>query len=265
MVTLFKALFEFSKIVEKQFACSLSFLRADRVDILPGEKRELMETAIRNPTASRIYSGRDVLIPVHRLDDLVYVGVLENGFSISSEAVEGIVETINKIVSSFLAGDSWEKYVTQYEDGFSESGTSNVIYLTKVKKGRMIPSKDNKKKSGEFGGPVFVQTAKPENVQKIAVDFFREQKSLGLVPFSALDFSVLNTAETLHKLGRITIFIDDISSLSGEQQALVENYLGSPKSDDSPQLIIGATKTLDSMLNAREVSEGLARILQTVF
>ena len=139
----------------------------------------------------------------------------------------------------------------------------NVIFLADVKQRR-------RQKLREFGldhenllgRPVFVQSDREEDLQKIAVDIHRELGSVGFVPWFALDQTALNSVDSLKELGPVTIFVSELEDLDVEQQILVEKLLVENVSETVPQFIFGSQKSLVELLSAKSVSEGLARILQ---
>jgi hypothetical protein len=250
-----------SRLIEKEFGCSVSYLAMDGV----GEKYpEHLEIAFRNQGASRIYSGADVIIPIHRIDGMIGVAVLVGGFNVRSVHLEKLDKILSDAFLRAYNGEPVSESVQQLEN-YIESLTvpENVIFLSDVRQKR-------RRKLREFGldhetllgRPVFVHSNRREDLQKIAVDIHREMGSVGFVPWFALDQASLNSVESLKELGPVTIFVSELEELDSEQQGLVEKLLNESSNAKIPQFIFGSQKTLVELLTSNTVSEGLARILQ---
>jgi len=253
-----------SRLIEKEFGCSLSFETYDGQESSEGENSPHLEVALRNMGAARIYSGADVIIPVRQDAELLGVAVLVGGFNVRSVHVEKLEKILNDAFSNAYSGSPHTDSVQQLECYIESLAVpENVIFLTDVKQKR-------REKLREFGldhqtltgRPVFVHSNKTDDLQKIAVDIHRELGSIGFVPWYALDQTALNSVESLRELGPVTIFVSELEDLLPEQQELVERLLSENHHEKIPQFIFGSNKTLMELLASSQVSEGLVRILQ---
>lgn len=264
-MTVNKLVRKMSRLIEKEFGCSLNFIAHEDGAIREASgEQEHQEIALRNIGAARIYSGADIIIPVRKGEMLIGSAVLVGGYNVRTVHVEKLEKILNDAFVKAYNGESLTDSVQQLES-YIESLTvpENVIFLADVKQRR-------RQKLREFGldhenllgRPVFVHSDREEDLQKIAVDIHRELGSVGFVPWFALDQSSLNTVDSLKELGPVTIFVSELEDLDVEQQSLVEKLLNENHSETVPQFIFGSQKPLVDLLSAKSVSEGLARILQ---
>lgn len=70
-----------------------------------------------------------------------------------------------------------------------------------------------------------------------------------------------NNLSDLRDLGPVTIFINDVTKLSGDQQKLLTEYLWTQPGTEDPQLIIGALQTYTGLIDNKAVSNDLLRQL----
>lgn len=258
-MTVHTLLVKISHKLRKEIGCNFHFVELAAQYQLTDIKNEQFQTAQRNSTSNRIYCGRDILLPI--VIDRVFKGavVISDGITVNNRDLDVLERFVRGCVVKNISGDKsepdfepWYRYV----DGVTDE--ENVIYLSQVKRQReRIMGTENLWR----GGVVFVQAMEPESVQKVAVDIFRDQGSTGLVPWFALD--PLNSVECIKDLGRITIFVTNISDLSESQQELIEKYLNEACEEDTPKFIIGAQKSLEVLMNEGQTRKGLLALMNT--
>jgi hypothetical protein len=253
-----------SRLIEKEFGCTVLFVGQNVFGVATAEQCEHLEIALRNQGAARIYSGADVVFPVKANEIVIGAAVLVGGFNVRSVHVDRLEKILNDAFSSAYTGGTLTNSVQELES-YIESLTvpENVIFLADVKQKRRQHLREfGLDHENLVGRPVFVHASKEEELQKIAVDIHRELGSVGFVPWFALDQTSLNSVESLKELGPVTIFVSELEDLDSEQQQLVEKVLADNPHETVPQFIFGSQKTLMELMTSNGVTEGLAKILQ---
>lgn len=254
-MTVHTLLAKVSHKLRREIGCSFHFLDAATKNDRSQEKNEQLELALRSHSSERIYSGKDILLPIFIDRDFKGVVVLTGGTLVNNRDLDAVERFVRDAVHKNLMGGRSEPDFEpwyQYRDG--ETDDTNVIYLSQVRRKK---EKLQMEKAPALGGGVFVHASDPDAVQKVAVDMFREQGSAGLVPWYALDTELIVDIQSIKDLGRVTIFVSDLEKVSSKHQALMESYLAEVPTEDTPQFILGARKSLEVLVSESDVNQGL--------
>jgi hypothetical protein len=260
-MTVHTLLAKISHKLRREIGCSFHFVDAAAKDEQPGLNAEHLEVAQGRTSSERIYSGKDILFPIFIERIFKGVIVLSGGTAVNNRDLDQVERFVRDSVCKNLCGlksePDFEPWF-RYRDG--ETDEANVIYLSQVRrKKEMIQGQTGV----PTGGALFVHATDPDAVQKVAVDMFRELGSSGLVPWYALDSELFKDTQSIRDLGRVTIFVADISQVSAQHQSLMESYLSEEPMENTPQFILGARKPLESLLTENAVNRDLLLHLKT--
>ena len=97
--------------------------------------------------------------------------------------------------------------------------------------------------STEFDFPCLIECENKNDIFKMALEIHQTAARYVFLSLKDLEAGIENSTEAMNKLGKVTIFIEDISSLSLEQQKGLLDFLNQRESLTTPQLVIGTSKT----------------------
>jgi hypothetical protein len=100
--------------------------------------------------------------------------------------------------------------------------------------------------------------------QRLAVDVHVRSGRVALLSPKDLAADALSSVQAIRELGSITLFIEDITKVSVEQQALLAEYLQGEVSEDTPVLLVCATGIIEDMIIDGKLNKDLSTNMMCV-
>jgi len=109
---------------------------------------------------------------------------------------------------------------------------------------------------------LFLEAHSPMQIQKVAVDIHEVSERWAYLRFQDVKDQI-QSAQDLTGLGSLTLFIEDILTVSDFHREMIADYLKVTHSKDEPLLLIGSATTLQDLQAHDMLHPDLAQILET--
>jgi hypothetical protein len=100
--------------------------------------------------------------------------------------------------------------------------------------------------------------------QRLGIDVHVRSGRVAFLPIKDLPAESLSSVISIRELGSITIFVEEISNLSVEQQAQLAEFLRLQPDEDQPVVLACTTSTLEDLLIDGKLDKNLAQQLMQV-
>jgi hypothetical protein len=158
------------------------------------------------------------------------------------------IESLQAIRKLEFIEDNLESLNTQALD---PKAISNVIALQKFKKNE-FPLPDKSIQTA-FNFPFLIEAKNTEDIFKMALEVHSRSQRFAFLSLSDLDPSSIETVQGMRALGEITIYVQDITQLSHEQQSYICAYYMSSRDKMGPQFIVGSAYSIAELHASRKV------------
>lgn len=220
------------------------------------EVRQLADSAIMGNLEGTLLKGGDLHIPIQMNGQLLGTAVVAEGYDIAQNDVQDLAQVVRMVLEPTLYNWFLERkennldqiskvqFSTENLELFGEETAASrqekieeEIFEASIKKSQLVSN--------------FIHLEGSQSVltKKVALQLHELTHRWGFVPFSDIKAQV-NSGLELASLGAMTIYVEDVSTLTGEEQALLVEYVSSPRSDEEPLIITTSHLTMKDLKNS---------------
>lgn len=198
-------------------------------------------TSIDLTAQSPCFMQGDLRIPIIANDKYFATAIVPNSTNLSSESVTQVSELVQLVLGPALL----EWHLKQTENNNS-----------------VMSGNDDPFPGIDIDAAVFLLESKNKSmIDKVAIQIHEITERWASLRYADIKSS-LNSIEDINELGAMTIVIDDILSLTAQEQALLTDYMVQSNLKMHPMFLIGSSAPLQQLLAKGQLIDSLAKILQ---
>jgi len=226
------------------------------------ELRRLMDLSKLRIDSEPVVQGNDLYIPIVVQEQFLGTAVIPHGWELSSDKKKSVAQLVRMVLEPKLYTEFLERRETNLQSiqASTFSGSNLTIFGDSE-----YESDDQELSSDEEPKLVtsLLHLRGHDNslIKKIALQIHEFSARWAFVPFEDV-CKDLTTAMDICNLGGMTLFVENVESLSAEHQELLAEYLKSPRSLSEPLILTSSTLSLEN-LSSRLVSRTLSEDIET--
>jgi hypothetical protein len=227
------------------------------------ELRRLMDLSKLRADSEPIIQGNDLYIPIVVQTQFLGTAIIPHGWELSSEKKKSVTELVRMVLEPKLYTEFLERRETNLQSvGSYTFSTSNLNLFG--------DSEDYEREGQDFTSGesqmlvtslLHLQGHDNSLIKKIALQIHDFSARWAFVPFADV-CPDLHTDMDICNLGGMTLFVENVETLTPEHQALLVEYLKSPRSLSEPLILSSSTLSLKNLCS-RLVNTALAEDIQT--
>ncbi len=189
------------------------------------ELRRLMDLSVLREDAEPIVQGNDLYIPIVVQEQFLGAAVIPHGWELSSEKKTSVAQLVRMVLEPKLYTEFLERRESNLnafadpEDYGSQTLITSLLHLY---------GHDN------------------SLIKKIALQIHEFSARWAFVPFEDV-CNELHEVMDICNLGGMTLFVENIETLSPKYQELLAEYLRSPRSLSEPLVLTSSTQSLEDL------------------
>jgi len=244
-----------SSIIENQYGCKLEVVLARTSP----KKSTLLDVSYRNRKARAVVSGVDLVIPLTVSGDFLGAAVARGGARLKIETMNRVIEIVHMILGQALKTMDRSELLIETESKLAPVELPpNVISLNKYRsRKRTSPGLAKRKNAFSTPTPLYLEGDKNFPYHKLAVDIHNKSNAHSFVSWLDLDPNSISKISDLKEMGRVTIFIPEVSKLSPNHQLLLLEYLKEARRLNLPSVIAISTISLEQLHKSSKISKAL--------
>jgi hypothetical protein len=254
-----------SRLFEKQFGCRMSF--SGHEEFLGGDHKDLYHLLRRGEPVT---AEDSIYFPVFFHEDLVGAAHVITTKQFESHTLKHLHGVIRLMIENRLSKmenieilTELEMHLLSQQARAQSLNRDNVVKLSAYKS-NPYPLPENKiNKSFSFA--FLIQSQDPEDIFKMALELHSRSGRYAFLPIRDLSPDTFASAEAFKKLGPISVFLSDITTLSIEQQNVLLKYYQSARDQDCPQIIAGTNVSVAALKNDARILPELLQYLSVGF
>lgn len=252
-----KVIGKVNRILEGLMNCRIEFQQAS--DIAQGEwnSRDLNLVKSQNTDAPRFVEGESTGVfgfPVRRQGLFMGLAIVRGWQGARSNRLIQLSELLTTVLETSLNRDDQSDSLRIIEERMRLShDDSNVVLLRPSKPSRQpsiddIPETYAPIESPIVNTPLLIEVKSGFPLQRIAVEIHQMAGRWAFLTFESLSSDILDSRESLKELGKVTIYIENLTKLSSTQQLRLAEYLSTKPGKDMPQFISGLNQSRHTLI-----------------
>lgn len=222
-------------IIVNKFGCNI---RSVDMNALTHELRAELQNGQPLTQAENVY------IPILTGAGLESVVCIEHAHDLAQKDVQYIHSITQMLLETTIKARMKLERLEMIESQLSTANQSQarVIPLSHFRDNQFtILSSPSSEYSESFDFPCLIESSNSTDIFKMALEVHQTAARFVFLPFRDLEAGIEKSIESLAKIGQVTIFIDEIKSLSHEQQTSWLDFLKQRVPHEHPQIIVGST------------------------
>lgn len=241
-----------SGIAVKKFGCSISFTRVTK-DIYS-------DILTRNLGAQFIIVNPDILLPVYIDDDIFGVISIHDGANLDFLSLNNVQEFAADTLKEFIINQETLRR-TKIEEARLEAQqiSNNVLPLRKMQQEIILESAEDPQSN--MISYIGLLNGNETRTHKMAVDLHDILNRRGFLPFLEMNFSANTIHDELLTMGRVTLYISEVSNLEPQIQLELAKYLKQYHLKKTPLFVFGSQFSFEQIKESKIVSDELLEII----
>ena len=256
-------LYRMNVILSERFGCRALYRSVAQLRFEAPELMERFQKFFADGTRSRVQIEEEFIIPVRLACDVVGYVILINGASVAPDKLEDALNLVDHgVIDSIAVAEKLNVLVGLERQSTAQFSPGNVVQF-RTRGQESAPAKIDSEVRSQYVLHVFRHTilvlgANANQIQSVAVSFHECFQNAAMVPLSALDPLVLEDALLWSELGRVTIFVPNVSSLLEHQLEAIHKMTSMYQGDTYPVVVAGQPD--DAPLNHPELLNKVFRM-----
>ncbi len=238
-----------AQLVLRQYGCEISYLE---LNTLPLSLRKSL--ANNKPVTLE----ENVYLPILTETTLQGVVTIKHGYDLSEKVISYLHSVSQVLLESALISSLQIEKIEALEKQMA-AATESQAKVTPMSHFRdnqfTIHGTPKSDYQDEFDFACLIESETSFDIFKMALEIHQAAARMVFLSFRDLEAGIEKTVAGLNKLGRVTIFIEDIKQLSLEQQADLLKFLTQRISKESPQIVVGTTAPYSDLKNDSQVNQ----------
>lgn len=224
------------------------------------ELRRMMDLSKLRDDSEPVVQGNDLYIPIVVQEQFLGTAVIPHGWELSSEKKKSVAQLVRMVLEPKLYNEFLERRETNLATieslNFSATnvtlfgdGDSDLIQDVTTQPTHMITSL------------LHLQGRDSSLIKKVALQIHDFSARWAFIPFEDVAKELKSDLDICN-LGGMTLFVENVENLSAEHQALLADYLKSPRSLSEPLILTSSTLSMTE-LSTRLVNSTFNEDIQT--
>lgn len=226
------------------------------------ELRRLMDLSKLRVDSEPVVQGNDLYIPIVVQEQFLATAIIPHGWELSSEKKKSVTQLVRMVLEPKLYTEFLERRENNLQSLENLSfSTSNISLFGDDE---IYSDEDFENSTAEattlITSLLHLQGHDSSMIKKVALQIHEFSARWAFVPFEDVSQGLQNEMDICN-LGGMTLFVENVESLSAEHQKLLADYLKSPRSLSEPLILTSSTLSLEN-LSSRLVSAALNKDIQ---
>lgn len=235
-------------------SCRLDFQSSELINSDDWNESELQRLMANEALGTKYINGKnpDILgVPVYMHGRFAGLAVVRGRIEGSPLNPASFAELLSTLIELRMTSETRSSALISFEErlriqeGFSGNVTPiRPTRLSQVRAWRnQLEENENRKTSkGQVNnirmtGPMLLEDMDPEDAKRVALNLHEISGRWAFLSISDLAPETFESTDSLHALGGVTLFIEDLSLVTTSQQIRLAELLSRSPSDDSPTII----------------------------
>ena len=208
------------------------------------ELRRLMDLSKLKVGSEPIVQGNDLYIPIVVQEQFLGTAIIPHGWELCEDKKKSVTQLVRMVLEPKLYNEFLERRETNLAsiESFNFS-TSNLSLFAEELQDDEVEFQEEKTLITSL---LHLQGHDYSLIKKVALQIHDFSARWAFVPFEDVSKD-LNSAMDICNLGAMTLFVENVESLSAEHQALLAEYTKSPRSLTEPLLLTSSTFSMEAL------------------
>lgn len=215
------------------------------------ELRRLIDLSKLKVNSEPVVQGNDLFIPIVVQEQFLGTAIIPHGWELSSDKKKSITQLVRMVLEPKLYNEFLERRESNLQTIESLNFSANNLSLFA----------DNEMEEIETDKPqhlitslLHLQGRDSSLIKKVALQIHDFSARWAFIPFEDV-CKELHTALDICNLGGMTLYVENVENLSADHQALLADYLKSPRSLSEPLILTTSMLPLAELCNQLTNSE----------
>jgi hypothetical protein len=213
------------------------------------EIRPMMDLSKVPDSSGSVISGNDLFIPIVVQEQFLGAAVIPHGWELSEETRKKVAQLVRmvlepKLHNEFLARRESNLKCLQGlefpETNLTLFGESGFDIIEEAETEGLLDD------SSSTTSLIHLYGQQISMIKKVALQIHEFSGRWAFVPFEDIQKDV-HSATDLSNLGGMTIFVENVESLSPEKQDILAEYLSLPRTLEEPLILTSSTMALEEL------------------
>lgn len=224
------------------------------------ELRRMMDLSKLRDDSEPVVQGNDLYIPIVVQEQFLGTAVIPHGWELSSDKKKSVAQLVRMVLEPKLYNEYLERRETNLQIVESLNFSASNLTLFGEDQAEMSDEVTTQPQH-MITSLLHLQGHDNSLIKKIALQIHDFSARWAFIPFEDV-CKELHTAMDICNLGGMTLFVENVENLSAEHQALLAEYLKSPRSLSEPLILTSSTLAM-SELNTRLSNSVFNQDIQT--
>lgn len=224
------------------------------------ELRRMMDLSKLRDDSEPVVQGNDLYIPIVVQEQFLGTAVIPHGWELSSDKKKSVAQLVRMVLEPKLYNEYLERRETNLQIVESLNFSASNLTLFGEDQAEMSDEVTTQPQH-MITSLLHLQGHDNSLIKKIALQIHDFSARWAFIPFEDV-CKELHTAMDICNLGGMTLFVENVENLPAEHQALLAEYLKSPRSLSEPLILTSSTLAM-SELNTRLSNSVFNQDIQT--
>lgn len=217
------------------------------------ELRRLMDLSKLRVDSEPVVQGNDLFIPIVVQEQFLGAAIIPHGWELCEDKKKSVTQLVRMVLEPKLYGEYLERRETNLQS--LESSSFSTTNLSLFAEEEDFDDEILAEPKNLITSLLHLQGHDNSLIKKVALQIHDFSARWAFVPFEDVS-KELHSVMDLCNLGGMTLFIQNVESLSEEHQSLLAEYSQSPRSLVEPLILTSSNLSLEK-LNSRLVNKAL--------
>lgn len=205
------------------------------------ELRPVMDLAMLTPKTEAVVRGNDFYIPIVVSEQFLGTAVVPQGWELCDDNKKSIADLVRMVLEPKLYTEFLERRESNLRTVSSlDISGENLRLFGDLEENYETETETYSRGSSYNTSLIHLQGSNEQLVKKVALQIHEFSARFAFVPFEDIAQEV-NSILDLTNLGGMTLFVENVESITTSQQELLAEYIKAPRSLDEP-LVITASR-----------------------
>jgi hypothetical protein len=242
-----------AQLILRQYGCEISYLELSTLPAL------LCKALAKGNTVTQ---EENVYLPILTENTLLGVVNVKHGHDLS-ESVIAYLHSIAQLLleAAILSSIKIEKIeAIEKQMTMATEIQSKVTPMSHFRQNQFsITGSPKSDYQNEFDFACLIESENSFDIFKMALEIHQAAARLVFLPFQDLEAGIEKSVENLNKIGRVTIFIEDIKKLTLEQQSDLSHFLTLRVPKQSPQIVVGTALSYSELKADPQINQAFLK------
>lgn len=223
-------------LIMRQYGCQMEYLHLTELQraVLPTLRHQLA-------TGQCVSSGEHWFIPVFLNRRLAGAAQIHQVLNLSTNELRFLQQVVQTVIEATLLNLDRMELLEELEGQLKLfDQNQNVLPLSHFRPNpHPVRNKFGRNEDRSFDFPCLIESENTSDIFKMALELHNYANRYAFLPLKDLNSEIWSSFDQLQKIGNASVYIEDIFSLTIEQQKYLCEFLRSRVRRESPQIIVG--------------------------